>query len=80
MATTLANTVLAISPHSFRTPKTRNRTPKETTVEMTDTIVYLKRCLASGVCRFCQRCSTRRSSVTGSVGLGHHATLAVTHP
>ena len=48
MATTLAKTVLATSPHSVDTPKTRNRTPKDTMVEMTETIVYLKRCLRLG--------------------------------
>ena len=39
MATTLAKTVLPISPHRRRTPNTMARTPKETTVDTTDTIV-----------------------------------------
>ena len=34
-------------------------TPKEATVEMTETMVYLMSCLASGVCRLCQTCSAR---------------------
>ena len=59
VATTLANTVAWISPLMMWRPYTMPSTPKETTVEITDTIVYRITFLASGVCRLSQRCSTR---------------------
>jgi hypothetical protein len=50
------------------------RTPMDTSVEMTETIVYLNSCLASGVSRFSQTCSARTKNPVTVI------TLVVTHP